>query len=134
MSSSRRKLAERFGLGLSHHQILTSIAEQKGTGGVSVRELAEYMRVSGAFIAAESKVLADRGLVIKVDDPADRRRSLLRLSPEGEHYVDAVADLVRPINNRAFRSLDATKLAQLEALLACLVEDGNAAERLLDGP
>jgi hypothetical protein len=52
-----------------------------------------------------------------VDDPADRRRSLLRLSPEGEHHVDVLADLVRPINNRAFRSLDVTRLVQLEALL-----------------
>ena len=134
MSGSRRKLAERFGLGLSHHQILTAIAEQQGLAGVSVRELAGCMRVSGPFIAAESKVLADRGLVTKADDPADRRRSLLRLSARGERYVDSVADLLRPVNNRAFRSLDAAQLAQLESLVAQLVADGEAAERLLDAP
>jgi DNA-binding MarR family transcriptional regulator len=131
MASSRRKVAERFGLGLSHHQILTAIAEQQGTEGVSVRDLADYMRVSGSFIAAESKLLAQRAMVIKVDDPADRRRSLLRLSPEGERYVDEVADLIRPVNNRAFRSLDAQQLAQLEAMLPRLLEDAEAAERLL---
>ena len=132
LASSRRKVAERLGMGLSHHQILTAIAEQQGADGVSVRALAEYMRVSGPFIAAESKVLAERGLVSKVDDPADRRRSLLRLSKQGERCVDEVADLIRPVNNRAFRSLDARQLAQLETLLPRLLEDAEAAERLLD--
>ena len=133
LSSVRRKVAERLGLGLSHHQILTAIAEQQGDGDVSVRDLADYMRVSGPFIAAETKVLADKGLITKVDDPADRRRSLVRLSHEGERCVDGIADLLRPVNNRAFRSLQAGQLAVLEAVLEQLLEDSEQAQRLLDG-
>lgn len=133
LSSVRRKVAERLGLGLSHHQILTAIAEQQGDGGVSVRDLADYMRVSGPFIAAETKVLADKGLITKVDDPTDRRRSLVRLSREGERCVDGIADLLRPVNNRAFRSLHAGQLAVLEAVLEQLLEDSEQAQRLLDG-
>ena len=125
-------MAERLGLGLSHHQILTAIAEQQGAA-LSVRDLADYMRVSGPFIAAETKVLADKGLITKVDDPADRRRSLVRLSHEGERCVDGIADLLRPVNNRAFRSLQAGQLAVLEAVLEQLLEDSEQAQRLLDG-
>lgn len=131
LTTIRRQVAENFRLGLSHHQILTAVAERQGMGGVSVRDLAEYMQVSGPFIAAESKVLAERGLLIKVDDPADRRRSLLQLSISGERYVDEVADLIRPVNNLAFASLDAERLALLECMLEELLHDAEAAEALL---
>ncbi|MBT2225820.1 MarR family winged helix-turn-helix transcriptional regulator [Nonomuraea sp. NEAU-A123] len=54
------------------------------------RRLADQMRHSRAAISKTLTRLESRGLVVREPSPADRRASLVRLTPAGEAAVDAI--------------------------------------------
>lgn len=61
-------------------------------GARTPRELAEIERVSAPSMTRTVAALVDRGLVLRAEDPGDRRSVLLSLSPAG---VDALRDIRR---------------------------------------
>ena len=53
----------------------------------SVRDLAEFLGVSDAAASQMVDKLVDQGLILRIEDPQDRRGKLLSLSPEGNTIV-----------------------------------------------
>ena len=53
-------------------------------------ELSEAMSVSTARVARLLKTLEDRALIQRSIDPTDRRRIIVKLTEEGERYLEAV--------------------------------------------
>ena len=53
----------------------------------SVSDLAEFLGVSDAAVSQMVDKLVDQGLILRIEDPQDRRGKLLSLSPEGEDIV-----------------------------------------------
>jgi DNA-binding MarR family transcriptional regulator len=102
-------------------------AYKAGTsGGVSIRDVAEYLHVSGPFITHEANKLEDRHLLIRTPNPADGRSTLLRLTAHAEAQMRAISEKVRHYDDRFFGRMDNDDLAQLMALLDRLIDGGES--------
>jgi len=91
--------------------------------GLSVGELADSLGVS---LATASQVVTDlesTGLVVRVNDPADRRRTLLRVADSHRESAQAVLDTrLRPVQ-RALTRMTATQRAALVRGLRLVAEE-----------
>jgi DNA-binding MarR family transcriptional regulator len=56
-------------------------------GPVTIGEIAARLGIAQPTASLLVERLVRVGLVERADDPGDRRRALVRLSPEGEHFV-----------------------------------------------
>ncbi|GAP63014.1 hypothetical protein ARMA_1437 [Ardenticatena maritima] len=68
------------GFQMAHYRLLRLIAQAPRT----VSELAASQSVSVPTMSRSVSVLVERGLVRRVEDPHDRRRTLLEITDEGE--------------------------------------------------
>ena len=74
--------------------------------------------------------LVERGLIIRIADAADRRRLILKTTPEGEQLIDVMMPLMMDSSNQNFRDFSADKLQQLLSSLRHLaLAIDNASER-----
>lgn len=101
-------------------------------GGISVGQAAARLHRSGAFITMEAGKLVERGLMRKQDDPADARRVLLTLTPEGEALIERVAPHQQKVNDVLFECLDEARFRQLRELARELVGCGDRAANLIE--
>lgn len=109
-----------LGLDLSMPQsiALTLIAD---AGPLTVGALQARMRRSQAATSHLVTQLELRGLVERADDPADARRTLLRLSKEGRRLMGRLEQLRRESFERVLSGVPPTVRRQLEeALVATL--------------
>jgi DNA-binding MarR family transcriptional regulator len=130
---SRRGLCQKLkqlGLDLlpGQYRILQCLAEQDLTLTVLSREIC--LDPSTLVPLVDSLVL--RGLVQRQQDPADRRKSWLCLTPAGRTQVETMAPFEREeMLIQALRSLGAEKSQELVTLLHELI-DGIAAQEVTD--
>lgn len=68
------------------YKVLTMIHRN---GGLTVSALAEHMMTDKAQVSRAVRELDDLGLIQRVQDPLDRRSSLLSLTPEAEERIAA---------------------------------------------
>lgn len=115
------KCREIFGrvLGLTGSQfaVMMGTAYRQGENGVSIRDLAEHIRLAAPHVTTEVGRLIHRGLLSKRQDELDRRSVLVSLSPEGEEAVRSLAPVVRRVNDMLFEDISAAELAVVEKLL-----------------
>jgi DNA-binding MarR family transcriptional regulator len=95
----------------------------------STSSVGEIAQVCGVGLPAASTTvdrLVDRGWVDRAEDPNDRRRTLVRLSEEGEQVVETIwrlrRDLLRSWMNRLDQS-DLNALAQGVRALTAAAQD-----------
>lgn len=127
MDAVRGALAKSLGVTGPQYSILMAIARLQGAEGVPVSLVADQMHVTGPFVTVETAKLMRRGLVEKRKNPGDGRSVLLRLSPEGERRLTALAPAVRAVNDRFFGALDRADFLDLARIAAMLVRDSEAA-------
>lgn len=124
VSDAVRIVRSHFGslLGLSGPQyvLLMTVARRQGSEGLSVSQLAEYLRVSSAFVTIGSRSLVERGLLRKRAHPGDGRSVLLQLSARGRRMIEAIAPSMQSINDEFFAGLTRTSFRQAEHVLAVL--------------
>ena len=106
--------AERFGLSIPEWRVLAVLAMEPGLSAASVAERTAMDKV--AVSRAVSGLLRTRRLVRAFAD-ADRRRSVLRLSAEGEEVYWRVVPFARRYEQRLLADLSRDQRAQLKALL-----------------
>jgi DNA-binding MarR family transcriptional regulator len=83
-------LHARFGLEFWEYDVLATLYRAGDPGGLSGKALGRAtLRTSGAITNRVDK-LAQRGLVERRTDPADRRGMLVELTPEGRRKVEEV--------------------------------------------
>ena len=82
-------------------------------GPMSLSELAEAVRVDAPYATLIVDNLEERGLVERRPDPADRRRKLVALTPEGKEGAQRVLRIKRD-PPPGFASLTAAELDTLE--------------------
>lgn len=90
---------------------LEDAGEQRAT------ELAAYFGVGKATISRQLHALLGLGLVDRRPDPADRRASLVRLTPEGRRRFTRVRDARRLSYARKLAAWDRREIAELARLL-----------------
>lgn len=122
----RAKLAEQFGLTEPQYRVFMAVAHHDADG-VSVGTVAGMLRVSGAFVTAETGKLMQKGLVLKREDPADRRSVLISLSEEGRSMVACFSGRPQAINNELFHGFTSAEFRFFCEIVQRLVENAERA-------
>lgn len=99
---ARAHFGRLIGLSGPQYMLLISVAYLQGATGITVRSLARDLRVTSAFITAESRRLIERGLLAKRRNPHDSRSTLLSVTTAGQRRIEEVIPEVRAINDLFF--------------------------------
>ena len=109
------------------YNLLMTVAQFQGATGVSVGSVAQIMHVSSSFVTAETRKLADVGLLRKQANPSDRRGALIKLTPLGRTKIHGLLAEIRAVNDLFFGHLTAESFAALCASAEALVEGSREA-------
>lgn len=104
---------------MRHAGVLAALAER---GPRSQRGLGDALRLDRSSMVAVVDELERQGLVERRRPPRDRRAYALHLTDAGQHRLDAARDAVAAAVDGALATLSPAERAQLDALLARLVE------------
>lgn len=120
-----RQIEQELGLSPVHAHVLEAIDE----GASQVSSVAE---ICGRHVSSASRLvdaLVSRGLVTRVEDPADRRAVLLDLTDEGERTIRGIAAAHREFLGRVVARMDD---ADVDALAASMSRLADTAERVAE--
>jgi DNA-binding MarR family transcriptional regulator len=108
----RRAVVERTGLPFSRIRILNRLARAPMT----VKEIAAATTIDAPAATVAVGDLADRGLVVREVNPANRRCKVVSLTDAGREVVSVIDDVPDPAPD-ALAALDTVDLTTLRALL-----------------
>ena len=74
------------GISVSTFDMLTAV--QSGAGTASQAQIAAILRVSAPTLSEAVKAAVDKGLLLQIDDPNDRRAKILDLTPRGASIIE----------------------------------------------
>lgn len=89
-------------------------------GGSSQKDLASRLRIRPASLSEVLSRLEEKGLVIKEQDPADRRRNSYSLTAVGQGIAEQLKDQRRNQGATVFEVLSSEEKAQLAQILTKL--------------
>jgi DNA-binding MarR family transcriptional regulator len=110
---------EKAGLNPYHHAVLAVLDEGSRETQGAIADALAYDR--GQLVGLLDE-LEERGLVERRRDPGDRRRHIVRLTPDGKRALAKLRALAHQLENDFLASLDDDERAQLHALLRRLAE------------
>jgi DNA-binding MarR family transcriptional regulator len=113
------KAYEQVGLHPYHHAVMSVLDEGTRETQGSIADALGYDR--GQLVGLLDE-LEERGFVERRRDPADRRRHLVRLTPEGRRTLARVRKMARSIDDEFVAALDDDERRQLYGLLRRLAE------------
>jgi DNA-binding MarR family transcriptional regulator len=114
-----RRALRPLGLGAQQYLVLDQL---RMLGAPSQAELADALGIDRSNLAAIAADLCDRGLAERTRDDADRRRYVLRLSPDGERLLHRTQGAVAAAEDDLLAPLDAAQREELYALLRRLAD------------
>lgn len=114
-----RLYAERFELGITEWRVLAVLGRQPG---LSAREVAERTAMDKVAVSRAIASLLDAGRLERETHADDRRRSVLRLSPQGQAVYAQVAPLALRYQQNLLETLDPEERRWLEHLLVRMEE------------
>ena len=110
---------ERMGLHPYHHAVLAVLDEGSRETQGAIADALAYDR--GQLVGLLDE-LEEHGLVERRRDPGDRRRHIVRLTPDGKRALAKLRTLAGQVDNDFLASLDEDERAQLHGLLRRLAE------------
>jgi DNA-binding MarR family transcriptional regulator len=119
----------RIGLAGPAYTILISVRDLSAQGPITVSGVAEHLKVSGAFITAETNKLEARGLVAKTRDKEDGRRVLLSVTEAGRALLAELAPVQTILNDVEFGPLTRAEFRTMLRVIERLIP---AADRALE--
>jgi DNA-binding MarR family transcriptional regulator len=114
-----RRALRPLGLGAQQYLVLDQL---RMLGAPSQAELADALGIDRSNLAAIAADLCDRGLAERTRDEADRRRYVLRLSPDGERLLHRTEGAVAAAEDDLLAPLGAEQREKLYALLRRLAD------------
>jgi len=132
LDAVRAGLGQMIGLSGAQYTILICIAHLQGDDGVGVKEVADHLSYSGAFVTLEAGRLTTLGLVEKRQNPGDRRRVLLTVTAAGRARLDELASRQRQVNDTLFAALSREDFHRLAEMSRDLVADADRALGLIE--
>jgi DNA-binding MarR family transcriptional regulator len=133
MTTVREHLAGRMGITAPQYSLLMAVGQFQAERGVSVTAVAKLLHVSSAFVATETRKLAQGGLVVKRANPDDRRGVLLTLTRAGRALIERNSEEIRAVNDMFFGGLTRGAFNTLSATMADLVQSSARAVAHVDG-
>jgi DNA-binding MarR family transcriptional regulator len=121
----RAFLGRRLAITGPQYSLLMTVAYLQAGTGITVQSLATKLRVSSAFITAESRRLVDSGLLDRRPNPRDSRSILLCVSARGRRRIAALIPELREINNAFFGDVTPASFRHAHRFLGQLA-DGSA--------
>jgi DNA-binding MarR family transcriptional regulator len=106
------RLRER-GLSLQGYKLMRALENSD----LSMREISQVLHISPRTVTDMTDGLEARGLVARLQHPADRRVTLLHLTPEGSRQLAAAAAGAEQASRAAISGLSAADQQTLRALL-----------------
>lgn len=117
----RQATADRFELSLNEVVALGHLSD--GAGGLTPRELGERMLLRSGTLSAIIDRLAASGYARREPNPADRRSSLVKLTPSGRQVVRSVQRRLQRVIARADEAAAADGHHVLAALATALDDE-----------
>ncbi|MEH3130290.1 MAG: MarR family transcriptional regulator [Mycolicibacterium neoaurum] len=108
----KRAVVERTGLPFSRIRIISRLANR----ALSVKEIADAATIDAPAATVAVNDLANRGLVIRETDPANRRCKKVSLTEAGRELLAAIDSVDNPAPD-LMRSLSETDLAAIQEIL-----------------
>lgn len=121
-----RLVAERLssvGARRYHYALLAALDE---AGSTSQAELSRRTTIDRSDIVATLDELAEQGMLERTQDPADRRRNVVTLTPRGRRHLRKLDRLVGEAQDALLAPLSPGERDQLVALLTRIVEHHHA--------
>ena len=116
----RSQLRTRFHTTLPRFDLMSQL--ERNPDGLKMGELSKRMMVTGGNVTGITDQLVAEGLVVREDNPRDRRAYVVKLTKEGRRVFRAWADEHEDWIIRLFEGLGEKERSQLYALLAQLKE------------
>jgi DNA-binding MarR family transcriptional regulator len=110
---------ESTGLGPYHHAILVALDEDTHETQGSIADALGYDR--GQLVGLLDE-LEERGLVVRRRDPADRRRQIVEMTPDGKEALNRLRGISQRLDDDLMSPLDPAEQRKLHALLLRLAE------------
>jgi DNA-binding MarR family transcriptional regulator len=107
-------------LGMSFFRV--KVLQYAAAGPVPMGVLAETLRSDPPYVSVAVDDLVRRGLVVRTEDPADRRRKIVTVTPDGARAA-ARADELMLTPPAVLAALPADELAVLDRVLGGLADD-----------
>ena len=102
--------------GLRHRQLIT-LTLLSSRGAMSQQALGEVLGLDPSNVVGLLNDLEGRGLTIRRRDPADRRRHIVELSPDGEAALAAAQVRLAGVEDELLHALTPQERATLHGLL-----------------
>jgi len=106
--------ASRFGLSVNGWKLLSVI---EYFGPLSASEAGSHTSLEPAKVTRGIDALAEQGLVLRREDPVDRRRTILSLSAKGKRIHDKVEEVSRALEQELLRVLSPAEREALDRVL-----------------
>lgn len=119
-----------YGLDGPDFSALVTLRRLDQPGGVTQRQLMRALNLSSGTVSIRVDRLTERGLVTRATDPADRRNSLISLTPVGRDLFEAVTPAHIATESRLLSALTSEQRDELASLLRVLLVsfEGSAGE------
>jgi MarR family transcriptional regulator, lower aerobic nicotinate degradation pathway regulator len=110
---------EQRGASPYQHGILCSLSESRAETQAQIADALGYDR---SWLVGLLDELEEEGLIERKPDPADRRRNVVTLKPEGEKRLLELRGLSKQVEDEFLAPLSKEERSQLHALLLKLAE------------
>jgi DNA-binding MarR family transcriptional regulator len=125
----RRRLEEvlrEHGLRLGHHAILAALDD---FGPMSQQQLADSLDFDKSHLVGRIDILEERELVIRTQDPDDRRRHRVALTPAGRTLLNRLRPVAKQSQKGFLEALTAAEQRTLISLLRRVLSANDAVRR-----
>ncbi|MFE3291511.1 MarR family winged helix-turn-helix transcriptional regulator [Rhodococcus sp. NPDC059234] len=119
---AQRLLNERMASGAAHRHHLSTLAALDEYGPVSQASLGRHCHLDRSDVAALVGDLEEAGCLAREPDPADRRRNVVTITPDGAARLAQLRLLASAARDDLLEPLAAAERTQLIALVERVVE------------